>query len=292
VASSEEHGEKVLIRARERGTALDDARDVVLVGERYDTADAANQAAALWVPRLQVALARLHLGADFGLRGPRSGITRYGLQMFEHQVGRRVLHDAEGKVMVYECDPPPAFAAMGPVGFAVGKPAHRLVELMHVAAKLDVVLDEREQLAFDVYSASFFDVNPDARFLTLMMALETLIDQEGRSDAAVRHLRALIEQTRASELTADEIASLANSLEELAKRESVGRAGRRLARTLGDTEYMPGESPPEFFTRCYALRSALVHGEYPRPERDEVNARAAQLESFVGDLLGAPLSGS
>jgi hypothetical protein len=289
VATEEEQGERVVVRARERGTALNDARDVVLVGEQYETAQAAERAAARWVPRLQVALARLHLGADFGLRGPRSGITKYGLQMLEQQTGRRVVHDAEGTVVVYECDPPPAFAAMGPVTGVVGKPADRLVKLMRAAAELDVVLDEREQLAFDLYSASFFERNPDARLLTLMMALETLVDQEPRSEVAVKHLRALIEQTRASKLAADEVASLVSSLEELAKRESVGRAGRRLARRLGDTEYMPGESPPEFFTRCYALRSALVHGEYPRPERDEVGTRAAKLEWFVGDLLGAPL---
>ncbi len=278
-----------MVRARERGTALNDARDLVLVGEHYETKEAAEQAARRWVPRLQVALARLHLGADFGLRGPRSGITKYGLRMLEQQTGRRVLHDAEGTVMVYECDPPPAFATMGPVSFGVGKPADRLVELMRAAAELDVVLDDREELAFDLYSASFFETGPDARLLTLMMALETLIDQKPRSDAAVKHLRTLIEQTRASGLPGDEIASLVSSLDELAKRESVGRAGRRLARTLGDIEYMPGEPPSEFFTRCYALRSALVHGEYPRPDRDEVGTRAAKLEWFVGDLLGAPL---
>ena len=123
----------------------------------------------------------------------------------------------------------------------------------------------------------------------LMMALETLIEQEPRSEAAVAHLRALIEQTRASELPAHEVASLTGSLEELAKRESVGRAGRRLAGTLGDTEYMPGEPPPLFFKRCYELRSALVHGHYPRPDHGEVGTRGAHLESFVGDLLGAAL---
>jgi hypothetical protein len=289
LAVEEEHGERVVVRARERGTALNDARDLVLVGARYVTAEAAEQAAARWVPRLQVALARLHLGADFGLRAPRSGITKHGLRMFEQQVGRRVIHDAEGRVVVYECDPPPACVALGPVTAVVGKPADRLVKLMRAAADLDVALDEREQLAYDLYSASFFEHNADTRFLTLMMALETLIEQSPRSEAAVGHLTELIDQTRASGMPAAEVASLVRSLEELAARESVGSAGRRLAGKLGDTEYVPGESPPKFFTRCYALRSALVHGEYPRPERGEVSSRAAALESFVGDLLGLPL---
>jgi hypothetical protein len=291
LASEEEHGEQVAVRPRDRGTALNDARDLVLVGAGYATAETAEQAAARWVPRLQVALARLHLGADFGLRAPRSGITKHGLRMFEQQVGRPVVHDAHGRVVVYECDPPPAFVSLGPLTAVVGKSADRLVKLMRAAAELDVALDERQQLAYDLYSASFFEHNADTRFLTLMMALETLIEQHPRSEAAVGHLRALIDQTRASGMPAAEVTSLVGSLEELAARESVGSAGRRLARKLGDTEYAPGESPPKFFTECYALRSALVHGEYPRPERGEVGSRAAALESFVGDLLGFPLLG-
>jgi hypothetical protein len=72
------------------------------------------------------------------------------------------------------------------------------------------------------------------------------------------------------------------------QQESVGQAGRRLARSLGEREYM-GESPPTFFARRYELRSSLVHGHYPRPDFGEVGTRAANLEGFVGDLLGAPL---
>jgi len=173
----------------------------------------------------------------------------------------------------------------------VGRAAARLAELVRAASELDFTWGEREQLAYDLHSASFSEENADARFLMLMMALETLIEQESRSEAAVAHLERLIADTRAGDLPPGEVASLAGSLEELAKRESVGSAGRRLARTLGDTEYLPGEPPPVFFTRCYELRSALVHGHYPRADRGEVGGRAAPLEGFVGDLLGAALLG-
>jgi hypothetical protein len=182
-------------------------------------------------------------------------ITEAGLQMFSQQAGgRRVLHDAHGS-MVYECDPEPLFARIG-ASAVVGKPAGRLLELVRAASELELAWGAREQLAFDLYSASFSEENADARFLMLMMALETLIEQQPRSEIAVAHLKALIEQTRASDLPAHEVASLSSSLEELARRESVGRAGRRLADTLGDTEYRPGEPPAEFFRQCYDLRTA------------------------------------
>jgi hypothetical protein len=49
------------------------------------------------------------------------------------------------------------------------------------------------------------------------------------------------------------------------------------------------ESASTFFTRCYELRSQLVHGHFPRPASGEVGTRAASLEGFVGDVLGASL---
>ena len=70
-------------------------------------------------------------------------------------------------------------------------------------------------------------------------------------------------------------------------KESIRQAGKRLASTLGDRSYM-GEKPAVFFTRCYDLRSALAHGDYPRPTWAEVNLRAATLETFVADPLSGP----
>jgi hypothetical protein len=66
------------------------------------------------------------------------------------------------------------------------------------------------------------------------------------------------------------------------------QAGRRLAESLGDRRYAE-EEPRRFFTRCYDLRSKLVPGYHPRPERGEVDALAATLESFVSDLLAGAL---
>ena len=42
----------------------------------------------------------------------------------------------------------------------------------------------------------------------------------------------------------------------------------------------------KFFSFCYEIRSRLVHPSPHRlPPRDEVDMRAASLESFVADLL-------
>ena len=70
--------------------------------------------------------------------------------------------------------------------------------------------------------------------------------------------------------------------------ESISRAGRKLASRLGDRAYI-GEPAKKFFTNSYTLRSRLFHGEYPRPDRSEVDRRAGSLVLFVRDLLSLDL---
>ncbi|WP_438294182.1 hypothetical protein [Streptomyces sp. HUAS TT7] len=156
------------------------------------------------------------------------------------------------------------------------------------AAQLHDPLDGPERLAFDLYSASFFQPSADSRLLMLTMAIETLLDLQPRSDAAKAHVTALIEATEANvDLTRSERESLRGSLKWL-RDESIGQAGRRLARTLEPRTYLD-KSPAAFFTRCYEMRSALTHGYVPRPSHRDVGLLAASLELFVGDLLAGRL---
>jgi len=149
----------------------------------------------------------------------------------------------------------------------------------------------QQELAYDLFSAAFSETNADARFVTLMMAFETLLPQTERSDAARTHVDRLIDQTSNSSLSRPERDSLTKSLEWL-RYESISKSGRTLAKTLGSRTYMPDpetEDPVSFFQACYDMRSQLVHGLYPRPTREEVSARAPHLERFVGDLLAFEL---
>lgn len=156
------------------------------------------------------------------------------------------------------------------------------------AARLHDPLKGPERLAFDLYSGSFFQPSADSRLLMLTMAVETLLDLQPRSDAARAHIAAMIEATEANAgLTKSERDSLRGSLVWL-RDESIGQAARRLAETLEPRTYADS-APAAFFTRCYEMRSALAHGRLPRPDRDEVDTLAANLEIFVGDLLAGRL---
>lgn len=202
----------------------------------------------------------------------------------ERQRGRRVLQDVHG-TQVFECSPDPLFATWD-LDVIVRRSRERLLGLVAEVEEKNVSWSEREELAFDLFSASFFDPSADGRFLMLMMAVETLAHQEQRAAVVVAHIDHLIAATRSSDLAREDRDSLSSTLEEL-KKESIGRACRRLAKSLGDRTYVD-KSPTAFFRSCYDLRSDLVHGRLPRPTFDQINAVAADFERFVSDLLIVP----
>lgn len=283
-------GEDVILRALQPGQALQDAEQLVLLGRGYRSEPDAREAGLRWRGFVERALARVNVGANFGDRAPGSYMAAEYLGILAQQWSvQRVVQDEHG-LMVFEAEPWPKFA-LSTVQAVVGRPAPRLAKAIEKAKELSVAMSDRERTAFDLYSGSMFVASlADARFLMLMMAMETLIEQEARSDAAVAHVERLVRETKAAELPADEIRSLASSLQFL-KRESISGAGRRLAQRLGDRTYGdPTKEPPaKFFTGCYNLRSSLVHGALPPPRFSEVNGRVAGLELMVSDLLSGDL---
>jgi hypothetical protein len=142
-------------------------------------------------------------------------------------------------------------------------------------------------LSFDLYCASASQPSTDARFIMLVMAVETLLKLQPRPESSLAHVEHLIGLTQAADLPKSEKSSLLDSLKWL-RDQSIGQAGRALAATLGDRTYTD-MTPPKFFAHCYDLRSRLVHGKTPLPERQEVRVTAGQLERFVANILSREL---
>ena len=156
-----------------------------------------------------------------------------------------------------------------------------------------MTMTPQQQLAYDLFSASFNEANVEARFATLMMAVEALLPKVKHQQLVLEHLECLIDIAIKAELPDEEQRSLLGRLHTL-KYQSINRLGRQIVESLGDRTYMedrPGEpeSAPTFFTRCYKMRSALVHGRYPRPTWEAVTVRVEHLKHFVADLLAGEL---
>jgi hypothetical protein len=256
---------------------------VTIVGRGYPSEAEAQMAAKRWRGYVELGFARVNFPADFGDRAPGGGLADYGRKMLEEQCDQRVLDDKHG-TMVFEEVVWPKFVRIGSLGATVGRNMVATIGSINVAAHLDLKVPERHVLAYDLFSASFWQPSEDARFMMLMMALETLIEPLPRTDAVQAHVDALISTTASSKLPESERRSILGTLDWL-KEESISQAGRRLARTLGDRHYND-QTPAQFFTDCYAIRSGLVHGRHPQPS---VAGRVATLEQFVSNLLSGEL---
>lgn len=272
----------------EPGGTILQATQLALTGDGYTSHEAALAAGQRYQDALVVALARQRVGADFGLRAPKGFFTDHGLSFLEQQLGQRVLNSVHG-LMVFETEPRPRFALMKADPLR-GVNQGMFESAFSAAASMKPQLSEREIVAFSLFNASFFRQSADSRFLLLMMAIEALLDLRPRSEAAQSHVDSLIKQTQTAALPQVDKDSMVGALRWLAN-ESISQAGRNLTQArLGERTYkeMPAS---RFFTYCYGLRSALVHGSIPYPTFDEISSVVGQLESFVSDLLTAPVLG-
>lgn len=74
-------------------------------------------------------------------------------------------------------------------------------------------------------------------------------------EALVEELKATTQKSKIDKTTRK---SIIGSLERL-RHQSIGQAGRTLADRLIPNEFSGGQSSADFFTRCYDLRSQILH---------------------------------
>lgn len=267
------------------GAPLLKGKNVVLRAPAWPTAEAAEAAGKRYSDILKIALARHRVGADLIGRSGKGLFFKHGLKMLEEQHGGRVLNDVRG-LQVYETDPPPKFAGVG-ASAMVSVSAAQFSESFDLLTRGAIVLSDRELLAVDLFNLSFFEPSAETRLLTLIMAIESLLELKPRTKEAVELVNSFIGAVAGSSLGGNEKQSLTTSLEWL-RLQSIGSAGRELAELrLGNREYF--DKPAKtFFSYCYSLRGRLVHGGVPRPTETEIGTAAANLELFVSDLLTAP----
>lgn len=149
------------------------------------------------------------------------------------------------------------------------------------------VLTDKQALAAELYCASGFDKRFRSKFLTLMTAIEALLDHKPRSDAVLSIVKESEVAVDSSELPHRDKKSLLGSLSWL-HTESIGQAGRRTANELLEGCTYGDNSPGKYFTECYELRSKIVHTGHV-PKEIELQQVATELYRFVGDLLHAAI---
>ncbi len=153
-----------------------------------------------------------------------------------------------------------------------------------LSASISTYLNDKELLAFELYGASGFEKSPRSRFLTLMLAIESMIEQKDRPPKIINAIKYLIKIFETMNLNTDEIKSIKSGIFDL-KIESISKSGQNLSKTLLGSKKYQGSDPSKFFKYCYKIRSNLVHNGEPNIPDHKFSGLAATLEIFVHDIL-------
>ena len=279
-------GATIRLHSGARGSAIKDHSRASLIGGPYPCAADAQAAAERTKKALLAWAVRNRIGIDLGGRKPRSVITPAGLEFLEKQIGGPVRADIHG-IDVYEHVDGLSFAALN-ANASIGKAAGAFVEEIAAAVATPVFLNAKQELAGEILSASYFDASDRSRFITLITAVEALLDPQPRPAGAHHMIERMIQMIKDEELNEDEAGRTAmlGNLERL-KTESIGQAGRALAERLLGGKVYDGKTPAQFFSLCYGLRSSILHSGKVPAEITDFLSLCATAHAFVCDLLTA-----
>lgn len=280
--ASHSNDQQIVLRSRNE-MPIKESDQLSLVGSGFSTEEQANSAGHKYQIALMAALAKVRVGADFGQRAAKGVFTKHGLKWVEEKTGVRTLNNVHG-LMVYKTEPKPKFASMGGQ-ITRGTNRDSFLTALTTSINNNSIITDRELVAFTLFNASFFQPTSDSRFILLVMAIEALIEPVSRTPESIALVDSMIKGVKDKPLDEKEKTSIIGSLGWL-KKESINQAGKRLvsSRLPAGSNYND-LSPAMFFSKCYQLRSNLVHGNMPFPTFEEIGNVVATLEVFVSELL-------
>jgi hypothetical protein len=275
-------GERIRLRSGNIGMQIKDCHQVAISGGPFPSEDQARDAAEKSKCALLYWAVESRVGIDFGDRRQRSFVTKAGLAMLEKQYGCPVRNDIHG-IDVYEHVEKTRFAHVHGKG-TVGKHPPKLVDTFRREYLHTRHLTEKQVLAGEIYASSFFDVSSRSRFITLVTAVEALLEPLEHCDEVIALVEELKGKTQRSTIDQSIKNSIIGSLERL-RHQSIGLAGRSLADRLLPDEVFDEQSSADFFTCCYEWRSQLLHTGTIARESVDIWHVANLTEGFVSRLL-------
>ena len=278
--------QRLRLRTAVSGTPIKDNSRAVVLGGPYTSPNEAMEAGEQAKKALLYWAVEQRLGIDLGDGRQRSVVTDAGLAMFQQQWGAPVRNDVHG-IDVYEAihNLRFAFTNMTPV---VGKNPLALVETFNREFREPMLLTEKQRLAAEIYSGSFFDVSHRSRFITLVTAVEALLEPSRRSESAQTLVSEIENITRSSDVDNATQNAILSSLQWL-RFESIGQTGRSLAKRLIPERQYGGRTSWSFFTYCYQLRSQILHRGGAEDDSADLLGLANETEGFVAYILLASL---
>lgn len=259
---------------------------LVVQGKGYDSSEVAKTEGHRIKDALMLTFAKHSIGVDFSSKN--GSVVKRELKSLEDSIGKKAFYQWDDYVLVFEDEYKVPFITVN-VNARAAIPHDKFIETFSASLALSPALSKREQLAYRVFNIALFQPDSIARFLTLIMVVEVLSDYAPRSEEAVAHVNMLIESTKnCRALKKEDSDSMVGALRWL-KQESIRQAGKRLVAERLKNRTYADMSATKYFSKCYDLRSSLVHGG--TSDREKFNKLATHLPHFVSDLLTTPIFG-
>ncbi len=279
----ESDGKRLRLRsAGKHGDSIKNHPQVAVFGGPYLSEDEAREAAERARNALLICAVRNRIGIDLGGHRPLGRIFKYGLDMLESELVRPVRNDIHG-IDVYEHQDDLAFTSTQ-VQVIGGKNASVFIKHLATSFQNPVTVDEKQILAAELYCSSFFDISYRSRLLTLVTAVEALLDPailSPKVENLVSKMETMVAEEDLDESTKN---AMFNSLQWM-KQYSIGQTSRALiTQLLGNMDY-DVLLASRFFAHCYELRSQILHSGKLSDDSIDLSKETNTLQVFVADLL-------
>ncbi len=266
-------------------------QQLALLSGKYDNEAAAGNAAKITVFALALASLRGGYGLSLLPRVPEGVITDYGIEFMHAQFKNKyevLLRDTHG-VFIYEEVGQTGFVGMGEPEIKVTQPVSSLSNEWKNALADVRTTDPKLLVSYDLFSSSRFETSSRARFLLLVMAVESMVHQQLRTPKEQELLTKMIELVIESRLPSSQVDALRGALNQL-KKVSIGYATKHFLQTATESGIVTDPQASKFFSTCYRVRSRMVH-EGLTPAASELTTKGNRLEQIVKELLTALIQG-
>jgi hypothetical protein len=240
-------GETFTLRSGAASEAISSRSTASILGGPYANEEAAHGAAEWARDTLLIWSVRNRLGIDMGDGHLRSLLTEAGRLDYEKALGKPVRGDLQG-IDVYPANDDTAFLR-AECKTAVGRPVDAFITDFRRIGSRSWQPTEKQRVAAELFCASFFDRVFRSRFITLVTAVEALLQPGRRSDAVQDIIEKAKALARALAETDSAKDALLSGLERLRK-DSIGHAGRELADRLLEGRTYDNLGPGSFFAKC------------------------------------------
>ncbi len=262
---------------------ISDAKEFVILSGGYSTEETALQYGYKLKDAVLCYGTLYRVGVDVGKDKASTFLAEHVKEKILNTHGVKMIDDVHGITVYNEDFPTSSISTHGAI-IVNARDTDYFSEQLCDLISIDFNLDDQIKLAMELMTSSFFESSPRARFLTLVLAAESVLSPEERSGETKRLVDDLKRLTEQASIDDPEKRSVIGTLNWLYK-DSISTSLKKMALCYLPGNKYDGTTSVKFIKKCYEARSKLVHSGAVDESKYNVGTLAANLELYMKDML-------